>query len=203
MRFVELLNTGSNRAAFINWVRNNITNCMQQIYIPSERVKALRKDSKLLQSLEKVCNCKCRIEDDSITVASESDNGYDEFVARNIITAFGRGFDLRIAELLHNDDYYFATIDIGQRIGSDKRVLQVKSRVIGESGKTKIYIESVSGAKISVYGDTVSFIGTATQISEAETAVNTLIEGGTHKMAYSKMEAAHRKNKAQRHDPTF
>ncbi len=50
---------------------------------------------------------------------------------------------------------------------------------------------------MSVYGDTVSFIGTIDEINEAETAVNTLIDGGTHRLAYTRMEAAHRKNKEE------
>ena len=50
-------------------------------------------------------------------------------------------------------------------------------------------------AHISVYGDTISIIGDITQIAEAETAINTIIDGGTHRLAYIKMEAMHRKNK--------
>ena len=50
-------------------------------------------------------------------------------------------------------------------------------------------------AHISIYGDTVSMIGDITQISEAETAINTIIDGGTHRTAYLRMEAMHRKNK--------
>jgi ribosomal RNA assembly protein len=102
-----------------------------------------------------------------------------------------------IACKLADDNYYFSSVDLGQIISSDKRVKQVKARIIGEEGRTKRYIEEVSSAKISVYGDTVSFIGSIEEINEAETAVNTLIEGGTHRLAYTRMEAAHRKNKAE------
>lgn len=175
---------------------------MQQIYIPSERIWVLRKDRKLLDALERICKCTIDVKEEDAVVINAPD-GYGEFVARNILFAFGRGFELQDAEKLLNDDYYFNSIDIGRLLGNEKRVKQVKARIIGEDGKTKIYIESVSGAKLSIYGDTVSFIGTPSQISEAETAVDILIHGGTHRVAYSKMEAQHRKNKAERQSVEF
>jgi ribosomal RNA assembly protein len=114
-----------------------------------------------------------------------------------MLQAFGRGFDIETACKLNDMDYYFASIDLEQLVNSEKRKKQVKARIIGREGRTKKYIEEVSGAKISIYGDTASFLGTIDEINEAETAVNTLIDGGTHRLAYARMEAAHRKNKRQ------
>jgi ribosomal RNA assembly protein len=154
---------------------------MQNVYIPHEKVKKLIEKKEIIRKVEKLCRCKIKVddEDDFIEVKGEP---YD-------------GFDIDIASKLSDIDYYFSSIDLGQIISSDKRIKQVKARVIGEEGRTKIYIENVSGAKISIYGDTVSFIGRIEEINEAETAVKTLIEGGTHRLAYARMEAAHRKNK--------
>ena len=175
---------------------------MQQVYIPSERIRKLRKDRKMLDALERICKCTIDVkEEDSIVINAQ--DGYGEFLARNVLFAFGRGFELLDAEKLLNDEYYFNSIDVGQILGSEKRVKQVKARIIGEDGRTKTYIESVSGAKLSIYGDTVSFIGTPSQVSEAETAVDILIHGGTHKVAYSRMETVHRKNKAERQSVEF
>jgi ribosomal RNA assembly protein len=167
---------------------------MQNVYIPHEKVKKLIEKKEIIRKVEKLCRCKIKVddEDDFIEVKGEP---YDEYSAKNILYAFGRGFDIDIASKLSDIDYYFSSIDLGQIISSDKRIKQVKARVIGEEGRTKIYIENVSGAKISIYGDTVSFIGRIEEINEAETAVKTLIEGGTHRLAYARMEAAHRKNK--------
>lgn len=174
---------------------------MQQLFITAERLKSLKKDKEDIALVERICKCKVRFEDDCVVI--EGEDGYCEFVAKSIIFAYGRGFEMKRAELLENQDYYFEYIDIGEIFSSKKRIMQVKARIIGENGKTKSYIESVSGAKISVYGDTISFIGTALQIEEAKTAINTLLDGGSHKLAYSKMEAAHRKNKDNRHNPAF
>jgi ribosomal RNA assembly protein len=172
---------------------------MELVYIVGERLSLLKKDHKDLKQLEAICNCSIKVNpDDAIEVSGEA---YGEFLAKGVLQAYGRGFEMKVAMLLVNDDYYFSTIDLGLALGNEKRVHRIKARVIGEDGRTKTYIESVSGVKMSVYGDTVSFIGSHTQINEAETAVSTLVEGGTHKLAYLKMEAAHRKNKERAHDP--
>jgi ribosomal RNA assembly protein len=174
---------------------------MQQIYIPHERIKKLKEHKELVTRIEKLCNCKLSFEEDDVVEAKGE--AYAEYLARNIVYAWGRGFEMDVACKLADDNYYFSSIDLGQIISSDKRVKQVKARIIGEEGRTKRYIEEVSSAKISVYGDTVSFIGSIEEINEAETAVNTLIEGGTHRLAYTRMEAAHRKNKAEAKKASF
>ncbi len=170
---------------------------MLQVYIPAERAKALKRDKRVLASMAKACRCRIEFaEDDAIEIESDDKDAYAEFNAKNVIYAYGRGFEPRIAETLVHDDKYFSAIDLGA-VGNSKRVGQIKARIIGESGKTKNYIESVSGARMAVHGDMISFIGTYSEIEEAEVAVKTLIEGGTHRVAYAKMEAAHRKNKAK------
>ena len=174
---------------------------MEDIYIPRERMLLLRNDPKLRGLVERVCSCRLELYDDDCTRVIGS--AYDEFIAKSVIHAFGRGFDMSVARLLTDDNYYFASIDLKQALGSEKRVKRIKARIIGEGGRTKRYIEGVSSARMSVYGDTVSFIGSTEEISEAETAVSTLIEGGTHKLAYLRMEAAHRKNKERAKLPSF
>lgn len=166
---------------------------MQQVYIPHRRIKLIRDNKSILSTVERQCGCKVTVgQDDTLEVNGDA---FAEFNAKNILYAFGRGFDMEIACKLNDADYYFTSIDLEQIASSEKRKKQITSRVIGKGGKTKKYIEEVSGARISIYGNTASFIGTIDSINEAETAVNTLIDGGTHRLAYMRMEAAHRKNK--------
>lgn len=170
---------------------------MQQLYITKERVKSLRAEPKILKEVEKLCKCKIAVVDDgTIEISSKEGDAFSEFNAKNIVFAFGRGFDMEVALKLTNPEYYFRTIDLGLVEHRKERVKQMKARIIGIGGKAKHYIESVSMAHLSIYGDTVSIIGNITQVAEAETAINTLIDGGTHKTAYLRMEAMHRKNKA-------
>jgi ribosomal RNA assembly protein len=173
---------------------------MQEVYIPHERIKAARSDHGILKEVGKACRCTIKVNDDAVEIEGDP---IDEFTARSIVSAFGRGFDVETAMLLKDQDYYFKSIDLRQLEPNSKRIHQVKARIIGENGRAKRYIEEVSAAHISVYGDTVSIIGTAEQLYEAETAISTLVEGGTHKLAYLKMEAAHRKNKQQMHSAGF
>lgn len=174
---------------------------MQQIYIPRERLKKLRSDSKALHSLARCSRCKISIDDDE-TVEVEGD-AYDEFAARGVIQAYGRGFDAEQACLLSGDEYYLKIIDLEELFGKSRRIRQVKARVIGENGRSKKYIEEVSHAHLSVYGNTVSIIGRIDEVSEAEIAIETLLTGGTHKLAYSKMEAVHRRNRSAARDARF
>ncbi len=165
---------------------------MQEMYIPQERARLLAGKAGALKKLEKLCGCSIRVGVGSI-VELDGDP-YSEYAARNVVYAFGRGFELEKAQKLLGDDLYFDSMEIrGQ--ASKNRVANARSRLIGKDGRAKRYIETVSGALMSVYGDTVSFIGRADEIDEAKTAVRTIIEGGSHRLAYSRMEAAHRKHR--------
>jgi ribosomal RNA assembly protein len=167
---------------------------MQQLYITKERLKTLKGDPKILKQVEKACKCKISVEEDG-TIEISSKDAFMEFNAKNVVFAFGRGFEIETALKLINPEFYFRIIDLGQIESKAERIKQLKARIIGIDGKAKRYIEEVSMADISVYGDTVSIIGDITQVAEAETALNTIIDGGTHRLAYIKMEAMHRKNK--------
>jgi ribosomal RNA assembly protein len=167
---------------------------MQQLYITQERLKSLRSDPKILRRVERACNCRISVADDG-TIEISSRDAFSEFNARNVLYAFGRGFEIETALKLLNPEFYFKAIDLGQIEHRPERVKQLKARIIGISGKAKRYIEEVSMAHISVYGDTVSLIGDIMQIAEAEAALNTIIDGGTHRTAYLRMEAMHRRHK--------
>ncbi len=174
---------------------------MEQLYIPHKRISTIKDNKNIIDRVERLCKCRINVgQDDTIEITGDA---FSEFSAKNILYAFGRGFDIEHACRLNDTDYYFSSIDLGQLASSDKRIKQIKSRIIGKGGRTKKYIEKVSGASMSVYGETVSFVGTISGINEAETAVNTLIEGGTHRLAYTRMEAAHRKNKQQARTAKF
>ena len=168
---------------------------MQQLYITKERLKSLKADPGILKKVEKACKCKIAVASDG-TIEISSKDAFEEFNAKNVVYAFGRGFDIEIALKLTNPEFYFRIIDLGQLESKPDRIKQLKARVIGISGKAKRYIEEVSMVNISIYGDTISLIGTINEVSEAEAAISTIIDGGTHRLAYIRMEAMHRKNKA-------
>ncbi len=162
---------------------------MRQILIPVARAKLLNQDDMLKKVSERL-SCKITIENDN-EVVIEGDP-YNEYLATNVIEAFGRGFDIDTAYRLLSDDIYFKSINLKEIFKNKKQIRRIKARIIGKNGKTKRYIQAVSGATLELYGGTVSGIGTLDQLKIAYTAIDILIEGGTHKKAYRAIEKARR-----------
>ena len=167
---------------------------MQQVYIPKERVDELKKRKEFVERVEKECSCSVKF-----GVGNYLDlvgDAYGEYTAKNILFAFGRGFDERTALRLLEDKYYLSTIDLMQIFKNKNRMHEIKARIIGVNGKTKRYIETVSSAHLSIYGGTVCIIGDMKAVHEAEAAIKTLINGGSHRKAYERLEAQHRSDKS-------
>ncbi len=164
---------------------------MEQILIPIERAKIL--EQRLLNEVQKKLNCKIEVRNGN-EIAIEG-SGYDEYNARNVIQAFGRGFNMPSAYRLLEETYFFKYIDLRDMFRNKEQIKRLKARIIGEEGRTKEYIQSVSEVEISVYGDTIGIIGTMEGIGIATVAIEALLGGGTHKKAYRLMELARRKAK--------
>ncbi len=156
---------------------------METILIPHKRAEFL--DAKAIKALSEHLKCKITLDDNQVTLEGEA---YDEFNARNVITAFGRGFELDKAYKLLNEDYYLRQINLKDILRSREQIIRVKARIIGTEGKAKEYMESVSGADIAVLGSNISIIGKIDDIRAAEAAIKILIGGGTHRTAYKIME---------------
>ncbi len=163
---------------------------MQQILIPTKRAELLH-DKKLLGAAQKRLSCKMEIRNGNELVI-EGD-ALNEYNARVVMQAFARGFELDIACKLLSDDYFFESVDMKELFKNEGQIKRIKARVIGSDGKTKNYVQQVSGAQVAIYGDTVSFIGSVEEIKIARAAMDILLEGGTHSKAYAVMEKAKRK----------
>lgn len=165
---------------------------MEQILIPTKRFVLLEGDKqKLLKEFQKRLSCKITLSGESeVTIEGEP---YDEYNAKQVIQAFGRGFEPKECYKLLSEDYYFEQINMKESFRKRDQLQRMKARVIGEEGKAKTYIESVSGAKLSIFGSTVSLIGKIDEITVAKAALNVLINGGKHKTAYHVMENEKRK----------
>ena len=166
---------------------------MQQIYIPRQRAQLIRSKGEILDRIARACHCKISFaSDDYIEINGDA---IEEYTAKNVIHAFGAGFGEKEALLLLDDDYYFSSLDLDQIFENRARVAEIMGRLIGVNGKTKRYIESVSSAHVSIYGNVIGIIGKISQVQEADTAIRSLINGSGHKRAYSRMEATHRHHK--------
>jgi ribosomal RNA assembly protein len=68
---------------------------------------------------------------------------------------------------------------------SRNRAVELKGRVIGRKGKARKTIEDSTECYLSVYGHTVSIIGSYPAMESAERAVEMLLEGSEHSVVFS------------------
>ncbi len=169
---------------------------MERVYIPRARILMLARSNYLLSELEKITNCKIKLDLNEHFVEISGSDAYSEYLSKDVISAFGRGFGLKKAGKLLIDDYYIKIIDLKDWTRNKARIKRIKSRIIGTSGRAKERIEQDSSADISVYGGTIGIIGNLEQIREAETALLTIIKGGSHRLAYKRLESVHRNHKS-------
>ena len=163
---------------------------MQQLLIPEKRAVLLEK--KVLEALSKRVGCSIEVRNGNEVIIDG--DALAEYDASNVIKAFGRGFGIEDACKLLKEGYYFDSIDMKPFFKNERQIERIKARLIGKEGKAKTYIQSVSGAVIAIYGNTISFVGTLDEITVAKAAISVLIKGGTHSKAYTLMEKARRRS---------
>ncbi len=161
---------------------------METILISTKRIAALQR---ILDKLRKKLNCSIEIlEDGRVKIDGTA---YDEYNAKNIIEAFGKGFSIGESYKLLNEEYYFKYVNLKDLLKNDAEIKRIKSRIIGKDGKTKSYIEDVSGVSLSLFDNTIGIIGTTEELTIATAALQILVEGGTHKKTYRIMESLRKK----------
>ncbi len=159
---------------------------MQIIKIPTKMTKKLFSDQTQIQDLSKKLKVNISLDnDEGVVLEGES---IDEFVAKSIIQAIGRGFEIRTALKLLKNDYELKIIDLSDYFSSRNKMRVVKGRIIGTKGKTKKTIESATDCFVSVYGKTISIIGEAEKTRYAFKAIKMIVEGATHRSVYRYLE---------------
>jgi ribosomal RNA assembly protein len=154
------------------------------IRIPEKRIDILKKYGNLKKKIEDITKTKIELTDE---VSIEGDS-LSVFQVKNIIKAFGRGFDLDDCFYLLEDDYGLEVINLTEFTKSKERLKTLKGRIIGTEGKTKKYIETYTDVKISIFGKTVSLIGKWGNIYIAKEAIMKLVRGCNHQTLYRWLE---------------
>lgn len=169
---------------------------MELVKIPHERIKALRGDADAtLQMLMLRMKVSMTVDEDGgVELDGEP---IDEFFAKEVVRAIGRGFEPRIALKLLKDDYAFHLIDLRDFAYKPDQMARIKGRVIGEKGKAKKIIEEEGEVDLAIYGHTVGIIGSLDVIGTATDAVFKLIEGKPHSAVYLYLEKIKRKRKQE------
>jgi ribosomal RNA assembly protein len=161
------------------------------IKIPAERVKALLGEGNTVKlEIEKKCKVELRVDRDGDVELSGDPS--DIFFAKDVIKAVGRGFTPHQALRLMDHDFGLYIIQLKDIANSDKTIIRLKGRVIGENGKIKTRIEDATDSYLSVFGNTIGIISRIDTMEYAKEAVMTLLEGAKHATVLSFLAKAQR-----------
>jgi ribosomal RNA assembly protein len=159
--------------------------------IPAERVGVLiGPDGTTKKNIETKLPVELQIDSETggvtITLTEKATDPSLLFRAKDIVTAFGRGFSPEHAfRLIRDEEAILDVIDLRTAFGrSETDIKRVKGRIIGMNGKTRKIIEELTDANVAVYGHTVSIIGTVEQAEAAREAVQMLVRGSMHSTVY-------------------
>ena len=160
-----------------------------ELKIPKERVAVLvgRKGS-VKRELEDLTSSKLDIDSKEGDVRIKGSNSILMFSLVDVVKAIGRGFNPDIARLLLKQDYVLEIVNISEFVPNKNHYERIKGRVIGANGKTRETIEKLTETFISVYGKTVSIIGSSDRVVIARKAIDSLLQGSTHANVYSFLE---------------
>ena len=167
------------------------------IRIPRERIAVLiGEKGSFKRLLQEKLNMNLNIDSKEGVVEITSEDGFNNFLAKNIIQVIGRGLTPEEATCLLNDEYLAEIINIKDFTGSSKKKQErVKGRLIGEEGKVRKLLEKLTNTKIVIYGKTVTIIGLINDVELAKRGVEKLILGAEHGNVYAMIERFKSKNK--------
>ena len=161
------------------------------IRIPVDRVgSVVGKSGRTKLWIEEKCYVNLDIDSRSGEIHVSTDEKISNpLLAVDLIQSIAHGFSKVRASNLLDEDKFLSIIDLTQYYKkSSHSISRIKSRVIGQNGKARQVMEELSNTNISVYGHSVSIIGSFEQIKLVENAINLLISGAQHKTVYALLQ---------------
>ena len=172
------------------------------VKVPRERVGVIiGPDGVTKKNIEGKLSVELQIDSESgdvtITVSEKATDPTVLFKAKDVVTALGRGFSPEHAfRLVRDEDAMLDIIDLRNVFGkSEADIRRVKSRIIGQNGKTRKIVEELTDTNVAVFGHTVGIIGTIEQMQVAREAVEMLVKGSMHSTVYRFLHRKHRELK--------
>jgi len=164
-----------------------------RLKVPQDRVGVLiGTNGETLKRLSEIAGAQIEVDSEAGEVTihdEESTDTYNSFRLRHVIRALGRGVSPENAELLLDDDMYYEELDIRDFAGkSQKRLGQVRARLIGSQGRTRRLVEELTECRMSIKGNSVALIGDLEGLKVAVKAVTMLLEGSEHSSVYGFLE---------------
>lgn len=163
---------------------------IEYVLIPRERVAVLiGPEGTTRKKIEKLCEVTMTIEADGRVTIESTVAPLKMMNAVSITKAVGRGFSPKHALELLNEDSVLEIIDLEDVIRSERAIQRQKARIIGRNGKSRELMEQMLNIYISVYGNTVSIIGTPEKIALAKAAIEKLLNGAMHSTVFKFISA--------------
>ncbi len=166
---------------------------VEYLKIPSERLKVLLADPKLIPEIESATHTKIELnkETEQIEIFDKKDtpDPLGTWRARDVVKSIGRGFVKDTAFRLLEEDAVLIIIELKEYAGKKKNaMLRIKARVIGTEGKAKSRIAELTDTDIVIYGKTVSIIGKLENAELAARAINMLCGGAMHNTVFKMLQ---------------
>jgi ribosomal RNA assembly protein len=166
---------------------------MQAVKIPKDRVGVLiGKEGEVKARIERESGVRIRIDSEEGDVMIDHSGTKDPSMAlavADVVTAVGRGFSAEKAVRLLEDEMYLSVMDIRDYVGKKAtHVARMRARVIGSKGRTRKLLEELTGAFVSVQGNTVAVIGDTLQLDVVTRALDMLLSGSEHSAVYKYLE---------------
>jgi ribosomal RNA assembly protein len=175
------------------------------IKIPKNRIGALIGPNASTKGLiEKKLGVQLEVDSESgnvtITLSPEASDPSMLFRAKEVVSAIGRGFSPEKARrLVEDEEAVLMVIDLRDFVGkSESDIKRLSGRIIGKEGKTRRVIEELTDTYVSVYGHTISIIGTMEEAEIARQAIEMFIRGRLHASVYRFLNAKRRELKKKK-----
>jgi ribosomal RNA assembly protein len=175
------------------------------VKIPKNRIGALiGPDASTKGLIENKLGVQLEVDSESgnvtVTLSPEASDPSMLFRAKEVVSAIGRGFSPEKARrLVEDEEVMLMVIDLRDFVGkSESDIKRLSGRIIGKEGKTRRVIEELTDTYVSVYGHTVSIIGTIEEAEIARQAVEMFIRGRLHASVYRFLNAKRRELKKKK-----
>lgn len=164
------------------------------VRIPLERIAVLiGPKGSTKKRIEELTESKLMIDsktgDVIITIEEDSEDPVNMWRSRDMVKAIGRGFSPQKAYRIKDSSWGFDLLQLRDFVGTSPSSLrEVRSRVIGKNGRTRNIIEQITGAHVSVFGNTIGIISEFSKLKILKDGLIKLINGSKHSTVYKYLE---------------
>lgn len=166
--------------------------------IPKERIAVIigiKGETK--KQIEQATKTRLEIDSENGDIQIFGNDAINLYTTKEIITAIGRGFNPQTAMMLLKPDYAIEIINLKDSARTPNDLIRLRARIIGEGGRARTTIESLTQSYISIFGKTVSIIGTFEGLNLARRAIDMLIKGSAHGNVYKFLEKKQKELRTQ------